>query len=901
MDRLRRLIDSARQGRSGVLVVRGEPGVGKTALVDEVVSPMSGLQVLHATGVESEMELPFAALHQVCAPVLGRLDLLPGPQQSALKTVFGLSAGPPPDRFLVALAALTLLSGLGTEQPVVCIIDDAQWLDEASSQTFAFVARRLLADPVVLLFMCREPLEILSGLPELELAGLPDRDARALLDALIPFVLDRGVRERIVAETRGLPLALVELPRGLTPAELAGGFALSSTVPLSEKIEESFRRRLESLPSDSRGLLLVAAAEPVGNPIVVNRAAQILGIDPGAVAPAESIGLLELGARVTFRHPLVRSCAYNSATAEQRREVHRALAEATDQELDPDRRAWHLAQATRGTDEQVAAELERSATRAQARGGMGAAAAFLERAAVLSSDPNAWARRALSAAQSKQLAGDGNAALAILASAENGPLDELQRAVVDLLRGQIAFRGERSNEAPGLLLRAAARLLPLNRRIARDTYLDAMLAAHFAGRLALDGGRLSDAVHAALEAPHLDEPSAGDLLGDGVATAIVHGLPMAMPMLQQAVEAFRSPDVPRPDELRWLWPAAHVSMSIWDDDSYEELAERHIELSRTGGVLAVLPSALTTRILCHAFMGQLTEADILLGELRAVIEAMGTPYASNGLLTVQAWRGREPEVLATVATSTRECEQRGEGAGLAYADYARAVLYNGLGRYQEAFNAAADADIVDVEGYTIHSALAPELIEAAVRSRHLERAQAALEVLIKSATAAGSNWALGVSARCQALLASDKESQALYLEAIERLGGTKIRPQLARAHLLYGEWLRRQNRRVDARDQLRIAYDAFHAMGIEAFAERARAELLATGESVRKRTVDTLTDLTAQESHIARLAAEGYTNPEIGAQLFISARTVEWHLRNVFNKLGIGSRRELNRLLPQLT
>ncbi len=901
VERLRQLIEGARQGHSGTLVVLGEPGVGKTVLVDEVVNAARGVRVLRATGVESEMELPFAALQQLCAPVLRRLDGLPAPQQAALGTVFGLSAGAPPDRFLVGLAALTLVSGLGAEQPLVCVVDDAQWLDQASAQTLAFVARRLLADPVALIFVCRERLAVFAGLPELELRGLPDGEARALLDSLLPFVLDQGVRERIVAETRGIPLALVELPRGLSPAELAGGFVQTATVPLAERIKESFRRRLEALPPDTRGLLLVAAAEPVGNPVVVLRAAQSLGIGPSAAAAAESSELLEIGTRVMFRHPLVRSSVYQSATLVQRKEAHRALAGATDPVLDPDRRVWHLAQAATGTDEEVAAELETSAVRAQARGGMAASAAFLERAAALSLDPEARARRALSAAHSKRLAGDSNAALAILAAAENGPLDELQRALVDLLRGEIAFTGSRNRDAPGLLLRAAERLLPLDLRMARDAYLDAVLAAHFAGRLARDGGRLSDAVQAALRAPHLEAaPTATDLLVDGVATAIVHGFTTATPTLQQAVRTFRSRDVSLMEEMRWLWPAAHVAMAVWDDESYEVLADRHVELGRQAGLLAIMPSALTARISAHAFVGQLAEAEKLLDELRVLTEATGSPYPPHGLLTVVGWRGREADVLATVETYARECLERGEGAVLAYADYARAVLYNGLGRYEDALAAAAAGDIFGVEGFTVYTALLPELIEAAARSGAAERAREALARLVEMTTAAGTDWSAGIRARCEALLAPNAEAEELYREAIARLTRTHVRPQLARAHLLYGEWLRRQNRRTDARQHLRVAHEMLHALGMEAFAERTRRELLATGETVRKRTVETTTDLTPQEAHIARLAIEGFTNTEIGAQLFISARTVEWHLRKLFTKLGVGSRRELRGALPQL-
>jgi DNA-binding CsgD family transcriptional regulator len=899
IERLGQVIEAARQGQSGTLVLRGEPGVGKTALVGHVVGSASGMRVLRAVGVEWEMELAFAALQQLCAPVLDRVDGLPGPQEAALRTAFGLREGDRPDRFLVGLAVLTLLSGLGADQPLVCVIDDAQWLDQASAQTLAFVARRLLADPVAMLFVGRTNLEIFAGFPELVLEGLPDREARRLLDSLIPFALDLEVRERIVAETRGNPLALLELPRGLSPAQLAGGFAVPATVPVPTRVEQSFQRRLEALPADTRGLLLVAAAEPVGDPVVVLQAANALKI--GLEAAVESDGLLDIGSRVVFRHPLVRSAVYQAARADERRRVHEALAEATQGDLDPDRRAWHLAQAAAGPDEEVAAELERSAGRAQARGGLAAAAAFLERAAALTLDPEARTRRALAAAQAKHLAGAHSAALGILAAAETGPLDEMQRAEADLLRAEIAYTERRGNDAPRLLLRAAGRLEPLDLRTARDTYLDALIAGHFAARLATPGGELPAAAVAARRAPHGTEPpTASDLLLDGLAIALVDGYVAGAPLLAEAVIAFRNQTASLQEELRWLWPAAHVAMSLWDDASYEVLAARHIELARQTGMLAVLPTALTTRIVAHTFAGQLAAADQLIAELRTLSDAMGIPMPPYGPLFVAGWRGREEAASTVIDVAIPEATSRGEGGALAFADYARAVLYNGLGRYHEALSAATATDAFEAEGFVICPQGLVELVEAAVRTGAPGRATDAVRRLSEMADATGTDWGVGIRARSEALLSNDGAAEPLYREAIERLARTRVRPQLGRAHLLYGEWLRRQNRRVEARDQLRVAYETLSAMGVESFAERARRELLATGETVRKRSVETLTELTAQEAHIARLAVAGHTNPEIGAQLFISARTVEWHLRKVFTKLGIASRRELRRVLPHL-
>jgi DNA-binding CsgD family transcriptional regulator/tetratricopeptide (TPR) repeat protein len=657
---------------------------------------------------------------------------------------------------------------------------------------------------------------------------------------------------------------------------------------------------MEALPAETRRLMLVAAAEPVGNPVVVLRAALALGIGHEAAAAAKTDGLVEIGARVRFRHPLVRSSTYHAATVEERSRAHRALGDATDPDVDPDRRAWHLAQATTGPDDDVATELERSASRAQARGGFAAAAAFLERAAALTFEPGSRARRGLAAAKAKHLAGAHSAALEMLFAAETGPLDEAQRAEADLLRAEIAYTERRGNDAPELLLRAARRLEPLDARAARDTYLDALLAAHFAGRLARGSG-LREAAGVALRAPPAPEPAmASDLLLDGLATAVIDGYSAAVPLLQQAVRAFRGPAVLPSEELRWLWPAAHVAMALWDDESYELLSARHIELGRESGLLAVLPTALTTRIVAHAFSGQLAAADQLINEMRVLTDAIQVPMPPYGPLFVSGWRGHEAAAAEVRGTAIDQVTERGEGAGLAFADYAHAVLCNGRGRYHEALAAATSIDAFETEGFVIYTAGLVELIEAAVRSGAAERATGAFERLSEATRATGTDWGAGVRARSHALLSSDEAAEDLYREAIERLARTRIRPQLARAHLVYGEWLRRQGRRVDARDQLRVAYGLLDAMGVGAFADRARRELLATGETVCKRAIETVTELTTQEAHIARLAVEGHTNPEISAQLFLSVRTVEWHLRKVFTKLGIGSRRELRGALPRL-
>jgi DNA-binding CsgD family transcriptional regulator len=889
---LDQLLDAARAGESRPLVVRGDPGVGKTALLDYLAGRASGSRVAHASGVEAEMELAYAGVHQLLTPMLDRLERLPDPQREALATAFGLSAGPAPDRFLVGLATLSLLADAAEEHPLLCLVDDAQWLDQASAQVLGFVARRLVADPVALVFAARVPGEELAGLPELLVEGLPEADARALLEAALTGPLDARVRDRLVAETGGNPLALLELPRGLTPAELAGGFALPDAPPLAGRIEDSFRRRLEALPAQTRSLLLVAAADPVGDPVLVWQAAERLGIRAAAATPAAEAGLLEIGARVLFRHPLVRSAAYRSASLQERQEVHRALAEATDPALDPDRRAWHRAQATLGPDEEVAAELERSAGRAQARGGVAAAAAFLQRAVALTLDPAGRAERALAAAQASLQAGAFDAALGLLATAETGPLDDFQRARVDLLRGQVAFASDLGSEAPPLLLKAARALERFDMELARETYLTAWAAAVFAG--ADDLPETCRAIRAL--PPPAGTPRPVDLLLDGLALLITEGRPAAAATLLRAGKDLA--DIPAEDVLRWGWMATAASNAVWDDDSTRAIAARHVQVVRDAGALAQLPMPLLALGTVTAWSGDFAGAASMIAEAESIAAATGSRMPPSIALRLVGLQGREAEASALIAATIEQAAAGGQGLAATIARWAAAVLYNGLGRYDEAVTAARHATSDTFEPYVSMWAL-PELVEAATRMGDAELARDALERLAETTRPAGTDFALGIESRTRALLSDGVIAEELYREAIERLGRTRLRPELARAHLLYGEWLRRQGRRVDARAQLRTAHDLFAAIGMEAFAERARRELLATGERVRKRSPETREELTPQETQIARLARDGLSNPEIGAQLFISARTVKYHLGKVFTKLGISSRSQLRRVLPR--
>jgi DNA-binding CsgD family transcriptional regulator len=893
---LDRLLEGGRAGRSGVLVLRGEAGIGKTALLEYAIAA-SGMWVLRAAGVESEMELPFAALHQLCGPLLDRVDALPGPQRDALATTFGLSAGAVPDRFFVGLAVLGLLSEAAEERPLLCVIDDAQWLDGASAQVLAFVARRLLAEPVVMLFTVRELGDLLAGLPELVVEGLRGADARSLLVSVIPGRLDEQIADQFLVESRGNPLALLELPRGLSAAQLAGGFALPGVLSLSGRIEESFLKRLESLPAQTRRLLLIAAAEPLGDPALLRRAAERLGITGAALEPAQSAGLIEIDSRVRFRHPLVRSAIYRSATAEQRRQGHRVLAEVTDAQLDPDRRAWHLAQAAVGPHEDVAAELERAAGRAQARGGLAAAAAFLERATELTPEPLRRAQRALAAAQTKYQAGALDDAAALLATAEADTVDELEHARVHLLRAQIAFASRRGSDAPPLLLEAARELEAVDPPLARATYLDALAAALFAGRLSRGASALevAEVVCGARLAP--EAPEAGDLLLGGLALLISDGPSVGAPGLKRALRALRDEEIATEEDIRWLWLAALAAAFIWDYESYEALAVRQIQVARNLGALTMLPLALGTRSGVHLFAGELPAAASLIEESDAL--AMATHGRINQYvpLPLAAFRGQADEVKRLVRSSTKDFVDTGEGMGLTMAQWASAVLSNGLARYEDALDAATQAAEYPHELW-FSNWVAVELIEAASRTGEIERAADALGRLSSTARAGASDWGLGVEARSRALLSHGESAERLYAEAIERLGRTPLRLDLARARLLYGEWLRRERRRSDAREQLRTAFEMFTAMGVEAFAGRAERELLATGERVRKRSVETRDELTAQEAQVARLARDGLSNAEIGERLFISQHTVAYHLRKVFSKLDIVSRNQLERVMP---
>jgi DNA-binding CsgD family transcriptional regulator len=889
---LDRVLSAARAGHGGTMVICGESGIGKSTLLDYAMSSATGFQVLRAVGNEAERELPFAAAQQLCSPAFETLHELPAPNRDALGVAFGHVTGSPPDRMFVGLALLGLLSQLASEQPILCVVDDAQWLDRESAQAFAIAARHLSSENIAFLFGARTIPTVLNGLPSLAVFALGPADARALLRSTLPDPFDEHVFERILAETRGNPLALLELPRGLTPAELAGGFNLPASVPMAGRIEASFRRRIAKLRSTSRRLLLVAAAEPTGDPDLVWRAAQHLGVHESAGSEVAVDGLLEMSPQVIFRHPLVRSAVYEAASPADRREVHRALADATNAEIDPDRRAWHLAQGAWRPDDELANDLEVSADRAQARGGLAAAAAFLERAAELTVDSKHRADRMLAAAETKREAGALEAALELAASSERNSLDDHQRAQIEVLRARVSFTSERGGDAPGLLLSAAQHLEIHDPRRAREIYLDVITAGLFAGNQARSGNA-KDVASAVLGAPHpIGPPSASDLLLQGLALLIAEGPVVGAPVFRQALEAFRSEAVGAEERVRWSWLAGRTAALIWDYDAWDAFTHDQVVAARAAGALTVLPVTLTECAGVQVFAGRLSEAESLFDEADAVADATGTRAAQYAAVLVAAFRGSEPEARLLIDAAAKDFAARGEGMGLNLTGYASAALYNGLARYDEAFGAAESA-LDDAYEMWFWPLVPVELIEAASRTGRLAAATAAFERLSESTGASGTPWAAAVEDRCRALLSEGALAEELYRSAIDRLVPTALRLDLARTHLLLGEWLRRESRPGDASEELRAAHKLFTDFGSESYAERARIELSATGDRKRKRSQESSGRLTPQETRVAELVSQGGTNAEIAAQMFISPSTVEYHLHKVFQKLGIRSRTQL--------
>lgn len=890
------LVSRARAGRSGAMVLTGEAGIGKTALLDETAdrSP-EDVHVERIVASESEMELAYAGLQQLCGAMMASAEGLPEPQRDALEAAFGLRSSPAPDPFLVGLAVLGLLTEVAGEGALLCILDDAQWLDDASAHAVSFVARRLGAEGIVLLLAMREPEAAFAGLDRMTVEGLGDDDARKLFDRALPGAVDSRVRDQLIAESRGNPLALQELPRSLSLGEIAGGFPMTRPMPLESRIERSLIAQLDPLPEPTRRLLLLAAADPTGDPELLWRASGALGLSAEDVDLAGEGGALIVGTRVSFRHPLLRSAVYRFAPAEDRRTVHRVLAEATPVERDPDRRAWHRARATLAPDEEVASDLEKSAARARTRGGAAAAAAFLERAAELTPTPVRRARRIIAAAEAQHDAGAPEAALRLLDSARDHPLTELQEALVARLRARAGYALRRDSTGPRLLLAAAQGLEELDPVLARDTYIEALAAAIYGGRLG-DADVVDEVAEAILDATEGDESDrARDLILRGQALLAARGQEEAIPTLRRAQRAFLE-QAPDSLELHWVWFASRAAQDLWDAELLRALADRQVDLARAEGILTVLPIALSLLMLAQTVDGDLDAADASCDEIDVIKQVTGHPLPQYGRLFLAAYRGEAEETERRAERLRADARARGEGYGLSATNFAEAILYNGLGRYPEAVaSGRRELPFTHELSHAMRTLL--ELVEAATRTGERELAERSFEQLASVTRPVGTNWAEAVLAMAEAQLLEGDPAEALYRDAIERFERERIPIMVGRCRLLYGEALRRDRRRIDARAQLRPAFELLSGLGMQGFADRAARELRATGETVRVRRPEATDQLTEQELNVARLAREGLTNPDIGGRLFISARTVQYHLRKVYLKLGISSRNELGNVL----
>jgi DNA-binding CsgD family transcriptional regulator len=881
---LDRLLEGSRAGAGEALVLRGEPGAGLTALLERTIERASGLRVARTAGIKAEQGLAFAALHRLCLPLLDRLNELPGPQRAAVARAFGHHGGDSAEALMVGLGVVTLLAQAAEEKPLLCVIDDAEWLDPGSAEALGFAARRVGAQPVSFVIAEHDRGAIpgwLDGISELRVRELGRDGAGELLRSVVDGPLDARVRSRLLDEAGGIPLALLELPAQLTPDQLAGLAALPEPLPMGERLRRSLLGAIPELPSETQTFLLLAAAEAGAPAGLVLSAAERLGLSVLAAAPAERRGLVSVGERVLFRHPLLAAAVYEAAPAAERQRVHLALAETIDRDLDPDRWAWHRAAGSLTPDEGVALEVELSATRARGRRDDFAAATLLEWAARLSPEPRDRFRRTLAATQAALAAEAVGRATSLLGEVRPDPTDELAAAQADRLRAAIGLAHGQGADRATVLLRAARALETLDLRLARDTYLEALEAAIYTGR----SGSVLEAAEAARSAPHASDgrPTGADLLLDGLALLQLAGRDEVVPVIRRTVASLRAADEPR-----WLTLASLVAIEVWDDEGLHELTMRRVRLGREAHPL--VPQ------LDNVLAGRFADMTAVWDASREGATGIGDPrLVSSGELLASAWRGRSLETRELAEAWLREAFARDLGLYVAAARYALAVLEIGLGQYEAALAAARDA--CEASALYASTAALPELVEAAVRTGERELAVSTVGRLAERTLDSGTDWALGTLARSRALLEEGAPAERLYREAIERLRSSRMVPQLARAHLLYGEWLRRERRRREAREQLRTARDMFIFMGAQAFAERARTELTATGGHAPRPDLQPGAPLTPREARVASLAGEGASNAEIAAQLYISPKTVEYHLHKVFRKLGVSSRTQLARVV----
>ncbi|MEU5670650.1 AAA family ATPase [Micromonospora sp. NPDC047753] len=872
----------AAQGRGGAMLVLGEAGIGKSTLIGAAASRLDGWQVLRAGGIEFESELPYSALHQLCAPVLDRRAALPAPQRSALEAVFGLHAGVTPTPMLVGLAVLGLLSAVGRRRPVFCTVDDVQWTDAGSRQVLAFVAARVAAERVAIVFAARDAASVpeLGRLPALSLTGLADSEALTLLRYRAPFGYEAAILQRILAEAAGNPLALVEIARDAGPFGLPGDGGHGA-------VEHRFVSRFLRLPVPTRSVLALAAAEPTGDLVLLRRAMAIQGLDAANLAAAEDSGLLVIGPRVHFRHPLARSAVYRSAGVEPRRQAHAALAAGTDVDVDPDRRAWHRANAITGPDEGTAAELERSAGRAQRRGGFAAVAAFLESAARLTPGRSEQARRLLAAARARLSSGAPSAARELVNEAERLQPEPADRSVARLLRATIDYHVTRSIPATIALVDAADGVGPDD---VRETYLEAFASLMFSVD---DPGRLRRlALHIRERVPHRQPPRPVDLLLRALVEQNLRPVDEAMPLMRRTVDAFReyarTPDA----DPWWMERACALSVDLGDSDAMEEIVDRQVELARAQGAYAILPHALRFQAVARTIVGRFADAQVCVTEARAVDEAAGTSNLVGSDLMLAAWSGD-----ADRFREIREKLRGWVGVNPTALPYANGVLCNGSGDHEAALNALLLVQDQHRRGSYAVTAFHHELVEAAAYVGRPEAATESAEWIGTVARVNPNAWTTGAHLLACALLDPGLDAQDRYREAISRFAGSRMRVHYARARLLYGQWLRRVGRRAEARVELRAAHDLLSTVGAGGFAARAARELDAIGGPTLADHADPLAGLTARELLVARKVASGAGTKEVAALLFVSPRTIDAHLRNLYRKLGITSRRQLRELL----
>lgn len=892
------LVGRVRDGLSAALVLVGDAGIGKTRLLAHVAESATDLQLVRAAGVPSEAALGFAALHRLLLPFLGRIDRLPPHQRDALHGAFGLVEAPPSDRFLIGIATLALLTDAAAEASVLCLVDDAHWIDEDSAAVLGFVARRLHADGVGMLFAVREreATPALDGLPLHSVGRLAEPDARRLLDTHAPGTMDEVVASRVVTECDGNPLALIELVGRLSPEQLAGRATLPVRLPVGRRLEQHYLAQVDALPGATRLLLLTAAASVFDDPAVVRRAATLLDLPADAADQAVAQRILAGDGDWTFRHPLIRSAVYDGATPAERRRVHRALADATDAVHDPDRRAWHRAWAAAGTDAEVAAELERAAERARARSGYSAEATLLLRAAELTPDRQEQMRRLVGCAEATSVGADMLRARELLDTALPQITDPVLRLRALQLWAAVQISLSAPAEVPAALL-GAPDLAAADRPLSRDILLVALDAA-LTAQWHTAGVTLSDVARAALATPpQPGQPSRpADLLLDAFATRLAVGYRDAVPLLRAAVTALLTSD-PGADATRGRLLVIMLSSELWDDADCVAMLDRMVAHYRRRQALGPLLFSLYGLVTWQARTGRLDLAAETCAEVVEIGVVQGTPQGGPAVeFTLLAWQGPADTARAT-GEQLLGLARTHRAAGLELHVLEHLVLVElGTGRFAEALAAARRVFDRDSPGYS--NQVLADLVEAGARSGDRAAAEAALERLTERATASGTHWALGQLARSRALLAHD-DAEPLYRSAVAHLRRSPVRTELARAHLLHGEWLLGPGGRVDdARHELRTAHALFDAMGAQLFAERAATGLRTTGQHVRSRGADqTVPDLTEQEARVARLAAEGASNLEIAARLFVSTSTVEFHLTKVYRKLGITSRRRLGAAL----